>query len=60
VEFRAPLATSPALQKVIAYLRLSVPSLEDDRYLAPELDIAAKLIAEDAISVASDIQMPIL
>jgi histidine ammonia-lyase len=60
VEFRAPLATSPALQKVIAHLRLSVPSLEDDRYLAPELDIAAKLIAEDAISGSSDIQMPIL
>jgi histidine ammonia-lyase len=60
VEFRAPLVTSPALQKVIAHLRLSVPSLEDDRYLAPELDVAAKLIASDSISGSSEIKMPIL
>ncbi|SNZ20170.1 histidine ammonia-lyase [Cohaesibacter gelatinilyticus] len=60
VEFRAPLATSPALKKVIAHLRLSVPSLEDDRYLAPELEVAARLIANDAVSGSSEIQMPIL
>ena len=45
VEFRTPLRTSPDLQKVMARLRAEVPTLEQDRYLAPDLEAAAVLVA---------------
>jgi histidine ammonia-lyase len=45
VEFRAPLKTSPALQKVLARLREDVPPLGSDRYMATEMKTAAHLIA---------------
>ncbi|WP_305987802.1 histidine ammonia-lyase [Roseibium sp. MMSF_3544] len=44
IEHRAPLTTSPALQSVIDRLRADVPALEEDRYLAPDLDKAAELV----------------
>lgn len=52
VEFRAPLATSGALQAVIARLRASVPALDQDRYLAPDLAEAARLIRDGALTGA--------
>ncbi len=45
VEFRAPLTTSPALQKVIAMTRSAIPALAGDRYMAPDIVAAAALIA---------------
>ncbi len=50
VEFRAPLKTSPPLQKVIALLRVDVPSLKGDRYLADDLETAAQLIRQGAVT----------
>jgi histidine ammonia-lyase len=44
IEFRTPLKTSSLLQKVITKLRLSVPRLDQDRFLAPDLETAAGLI----------------
>jgi histidine ammonia-lyase len=44
IEFRAPLKTSPTLQAVIATTRTVIAPLEQDRYLAPDIDIAAGLI----------------
>ncbi len=52
VEFRAPLATSGALRAVIARLRASVPALDQDRYLAPDLAEAARLIRDGALTGA--------
>ena len=49
VELRGPLKTSPELQKAIAALRAAVPSLEEDRYMAPDLKAAAELIASGAL-----------
>ena len=46
VEFRAPLQTSDTLNAVIARLRETVPPLEQDRYLAPDLAEAANLVRE--------------
>ena len=46
VEFRAPLKTSDTLNAVIARLRETVPPLEQDRYLAPDLAEAANLVRE--------------
>lgn len=46
VEFRAPMVTSPQLQSVILRLRQAIPVLKDDRFLAPDLELAAELIRE--------------
>ncbi|WP_415715570.1 histidine ammonia-lyase [Roseibium sp.] len=54
IEHRAPLATSPALQSVIIPLRETVPPLEKDRYLAPDLEVAADLVkSRELVSVVS-------
>lgn len=44
IEFRAPLKTSPTLQKVIVALRSQVPTLAEDRFLAPDIENAAKAV----------------
>jgi len=55
VEFRAPLKTSPALNQVAGVLRQTVPTLEQDRYLADDITQAADLVKEGAISEAIQI-----
>ncbi|MGB5557531.1 MAG: histidine ammonia-lyase [Paracoccaceae bacterium] len=55
IGFRAPLKTSLALQGVIATLRRIVPPLHEDRYMAPDLDHAAALIADGAILADLDL-----
>ena len=42
IEFRAPLATSAPLAAALARLRAAVPPLGEDRYLAPDLEAAAR------------------
>lgn len=44
IYFRAPLETSDRLRAVIAALRAQVPVLQEDRYLAPEIETASALI----------------
>jgi len=53
IEFRAPLKTSPTLENVSAALRKHVPSVVEDRYLAPSLEAAAELIATGALTTAA-------
>ena len=60
VEFRAPLPSSTPLQAVIARLRAEVATLGDDRYLAPDLAAAARLIGTGALAAASACALPIL
>jgi histidine ammonia-lyase len=57
VEFRAPLTTSPELQKAMESLRAVVPTLEEDRFMAPDLAAASALVADGALvgSVSSGI-----
>jgi histidine ammonia-lyase len=57
VELRAPLMTSPLLLGALAAIRGVVPALEEDRYLAPDLQAATELIATGALnaSVPSDV-----
>ncbi len=59
VEFRAPLKTSDALQNTIQILRKSVPPLEQDRYLAPDIETASKLVSSGAFTSAQS-NLPIL
>ena len=49
VEFRAPLQTSAALQGVMARLRARVATIREDRYLAPDLEAAADLVASGVL-----------
>jgi histidine ammonia-lyase len=58
VEFRAPLATSAPLQRVLARLRQDVARLGEDRYLAPDLHSAARLIASGALTDAAALPLP--
>ena len=60
VEFRAPLATSAPLQRVVARLRLEVATLGPDRYMAPDLEAAARLVAEAEIAAAAAQPLPSL
>lgn len=45
VELREPLTTSPELQKAIAALRAVVATLDEDRFMAPDLAAASALVA---------------
>ncbi|MBC9247226.1 histidine ammonia-lyase [Paracoccus sp. 11-3] len=52
IEFRAPLKTSGSLQQVVARLRQTIPALQQDRYLAPDLVAAAHLIRDATLTDA--------
>ena len=57
IEDRKPLATSKPLRSVIALLRKSVPPLEQDRYLATDIEAATSLVREGEISRAAGLQV---
>ena len=56
IEQRAPLTTAPPLQRVITRMRQSVPSLQQDRYLAPDLRAAAACVADDSLTTAAGLE----
>jgi histidine ammonia-lyase len=60
IEFRAPLKTSAALARVVARLRRDVLTLGEDRYLAPDLERAAVLVASGEITRAAETTLPSL
>ena len=60
IDFRAPLPTSAPLQAVVARLRQDVATLGDDRYMAPDLAAAARLIATGALTTAAAIPLPFI
>ncbi len=49
IEARAPLVTSPALTAVMARFRKVVAALGDDRFMAPDLEAAAKLALDGTL-----------
>ncbi|MBD9492208.1 histidine ammonia-lyase [Ensifer sp. ENS11] len=49
IEFRAPLMTSTALQNVVAAIRKAVSGLQVDRYMALDLETAARLVESGSI-----------
>jgi histidine ammonia-lyase len=53
IEARAPLATSRALQDVMAVLRSKIPKLAEDRYLAPDIERAAALVRSGSLVEAA-------
>jgi histidine ammonia-lyase len=53
IGFRAPLKTSAPLQAVVARVQQDIPALGDDRYLSPDLERAAGLIADRTVAEAA-------
>jgi histidine ammonia-lyase len=54
IELRAPLRPAPATGAVVAELRRSVPGAGPDRWLAPELEAADRLIASGGVLAAAN------
>lgn len=52
IDFRAPLVTSPELVNALAAIRAVVPTLDEDRYLANDLEAAARLVASGTLAGA--------
>jgi len=57
-DFHAPLRSSPALEAVRAVLRREVPGLVEDRYFAPDIEAAARLVSAGAIAAAVGDMLP--
>ncbi len=60
VEFRAPLKTSAHLSKVIDKVRSSITKLEQDRYMADDLEQAGEMVASGVLLEMFDVEMPSL
>jgi histidine ammonia-lyase len=60
VEFRAPLRTSAPLARVLSALRAEVPTLGDDRHLAPDIARATALVARGTLAGAAGVELPSL
>ncbi len=58
IEFRAPLTTSPPLAACIAHLRQDVAALGDDRFLAPDLEKSAALVASGDLIPTAGVTVP--
>jgi histidine ammonia-lyase len=50
IEFLRPLATSAPLEQAHALLRSRVAAMNDDRYLAPEIEAASALVNDGSLS----------
>jgi len=50
IQFLRPLASSTALEQAQALLRAVCPSVERDRYLAPDIERATRLVSDGALS----------
>ena len=61
IDLREPLQTSPELKPRAGVLRVAVPTLDEDRYMAPDLKSVSDLVASGALNAAisSDI-LPVL
>ena len=58
IDFRGPLTTSKPLSQVVARLRQDVATLGDDRFMAPDLAAAAKLVASGELAAATGLELP--
>ena len=54
IEFRRPLASSPAIQNVIDVVREAVPGVGSDRFLAPEIEAVVQLAASGRLVAAAE------
>lgn len=52
IEFHRPLRSSVYLEEVHALLRRYVPAYDEDRFFAPDIEAARRLVAEGALSAS--------
>ncbi|KJZ26330.1 histidine ammonia-lyase [Tritonibacter mobilis] len=57
VEARAPLKTSARLQDLLTMLRGEIPSLGEDRYLAPEIEAASAMVRTGRVAQAAGVEV---
>ena len=57
-DFHAPLRSSPALERARAVLRARVPTLADDRHMAPDMAHATALVRSGALADAVGLDLP--
>ena len=57
-DFHAPLRSSTALETVRALLRREVPGLVEDRYFAPDIEAATRLVTSGAVAAAASGMLP--
>ena len=55
IEFRAPLQTSDPLKTTMTTLRAQVPTIAEDRYMAPSIEAAAALVASGGLATSVDL-----
>jgi histidine ammonia-lyase len=51
-DFHAPMRSSERLERVRALVRRTIPHLDDDRHMAPELEYATSLVVSGALAEA--------
>ena len=59
VEARAPLKTSARLQDLLTMLRGEIPSLGEDRYLAPEIEAASAMVRTGRVAQAAGVEVAV-
>ena len=57
IDFRAPLQTSMPLQQAVAALRNRVPAIARDRFLSPDIEQSAALVAEGDLVRAAQVEL---
>ena len=57
-DFHAPLTSSKAVERVRALLRNQVPHLDEDRYLAVDIALAAGLVRSGEVVAAAGVTLP--
>ena len=57
IDLLAPLATSPPLARVHAAIRRAVPTLDDDRPPAPDIEAVATLVDSGAFVDICDVEL---
>jgi histidine ammonia-lyase len=57
-DFHRPLTSSEPLERARAALRAEVPTLEDDRFMQPDLAAAIAMVSEERIVAAAGIELP--
>jgi histidine ammonia-lyase len=57
-DFHAPMCSSEPLERARAAVRARIPPLEDDRYLAPEIAVAAELVAFGTLAAVAGVALP--
>jgi len=57
-DFHAGLRSSEALERVRALVRAHVASLQQDRYMAPDIEVAARLVGSGAVVAAAGLNLP--